>query len=1088
MINLILCKSLNKLLKKSGVLWLVLFSFATPVASSGQQVNPYYKIGTITNNYFFKNNIVPDQIAAINPAELPSESGCTYQWEGSLSPVFNSLITLPGSSTGATYTFTAPLSQTTYFRRKTTNTTIGLNVTSNIIKLTVVSPNWEDISFIREHDVITTGVSANYDVIDQLTVGQKLQTTTYIDGLGRPVEKVSRETATPTSGNLWGDAVQFFQYDVKGRQPKQYLPYTIQYTTSSGTESGRYKTAPVADQASYYNASYSETLPYSNITFYNDPFNRAFKINTPGSSWQNNPNQTDYDLNGANEHVKIWDVDYISGDAPINTGEYSANSLSKTIRTDESGNQVIEYANNSGQIVLTKMQIADAPSVSYSGWLCTYNVYDDFGLLRFVLQPKAVSYLNSNGWTFAGTSGQQVLDELCFRYDYDDKGRCVSKKAPGAAPLKMIYDSRDRVVFMQDGNQANKYSGSGYSEWTVNIYDDLDRVTITALYKTNKNGSQLQQDVDNATVSSSVTLTTPGDAINDLVVDTRDGSITNYKARNSISFVSDDGGSFATTAGDSFTAEIDQNASQPQTTITVTTFKNPIPASSLNNAGITTILQYQFYDNYSFTGAANFDNTSTNTAAYSTSDANVFSIAVSKRALSLSTGSMLRVLGTNTFLSKTNFYDEKGRLIQTNAANIKDGQDVTTFQYHFDGRLLSVDEKHSTAHSGYTNFRILTKNVFDKLGRITSIQKKYSSNAFKTIASYDYDDMGRLAVKHLDPGYTGSGKSELESLTYTYNIHNQITGINQDYARKRNGYNKWNNFFGLYLGYEDKENTFGNPLLDGHVSGALWNTQGDDAQRKYIFTYDHAGRLSNANYTERQKTSDSWDNSKMDFSVTGTNGNIAYDGNGNISNMLQRGVMPGISSPVDIDKLSYTYNNSRYAYTNKLFKVKDNTTQTSTNGTSGDFKDGTNGTNDDYAYDDNGNLILDNNKNVSSIAYNFLDKPETITIAGKGILRIVYDAAGNKLQKVFTPQNGGQSTTTTYINSFVYKEDAVQYINFEEGRLRVISPVSQSNGYDGLTIDGNNDLPNGKKGVYDYFIRDYQENVRMILTEENTLG
>ncbi len=38
---------------------------------------------------------------------------------------------------------------------------------------------------------------------------------------------------------------------------------------------------------------------------------------------------------------------------------------------------------------------------------------------------------------------------------------------------------------------------------------------------------------------------------------------------------------------------------------------------------------------------------------------------------------------------------------------------------------------------------------------------------------------------------------------------------------------------------------------------------------------------------------------------------------------------------------------------------------------------------------------------------------------------------------------------------------------------------------DALVIDGNMDLPEGKKGVYDYFIRDYQENVRMILSEES---
>ena len=66
----------------------------------------------------------------------------------------------------------------------------------------------------------------------------------------------------------------------------------------------------------------------------------------------------------------------------------------------------------------------------------------------------------------------------------------------------------------------------------------------------------------------------------------------------------------------------------------------------------------------------------------------------------------------------------------------------------------------------------------------------------------------------------------------------------------------------------------------------------------------------------------------------------------------------------------------------------------------------------------------------------------------------------------------------------MYQGDALQYINFEEGRIRVMQPVAQSNGYDALTVDGNLALPNSKEGVYDYYVRDYQENVRMILTEE----
>ncbi len=100
---------------------------------------------------------------------------------------------------------------------------------------------------------------------------------------------------------------------------------------------------------------------------------------------------------------------------------------------------------------------------------------------------------------------------------------------------------------------------------------------------------------------------------------------------------------------------------------------------------------------------------------------------------------------------------------------------------------------------------------------------------------------------------------------------------------------------------------------------------------------------------------------------------------------------------------------------------------------------------------------------------------------------------GSKLQKIFTPEGGGIATTTTYINEFIYQETSppsggagggLQYINFEEGRIRVMQAVNQNNGYDFSTLDGNLDLPNSKRGAYDFFIRDYLMNVRMILTEE----
>ena len=112
--------------------------------------------------------------------------------------------------------------------------------------------------------------------------------------------------------------------------------------------------------------------------------------------------------------------------------------------------------------------------------------------------------------------------------------------------------------------------------------------------------------------------------------------------------------------------------------------------------------------------------------------------------------------------------------------------------------------------------------------------------------------------------------------------------------------------------------------------------------------------------------------------------------------MFHKGVVIGNNTPVSVDNMQYYYAD----YSNKLRKVTDNGNAAAANGKLGDFKDGTN-TEDDYVYDDNGNLIIDLNKNAtnvtggittslgtSGIKYNFLDKPEEIHITGKGTNQI----------------------------------------------------------------------------------------------------
>ena len=1065
--------------RQATVQYLLFAAFALVVGVAQAQINwsPNYKIGTVDGVYNFSSAQTPSQLVYIYPAIQPSETGCTYQWEQSSSPLFTTYSNATGTSTGTSYSFTRALSQTTYFRRKVTKSGWGF-IYSNIIKISIVSANWEDINYIREHDILTTGITT-FAQVDALAIGQKLQTTTYLDGLGRSVEKVSRETATATSGT-WGDIVQFSQYDVYGRQPKQFLPYT---TTM---QPGKYKTTAPTEQTQYFTTKYSESSPYNSLTYDNSPLNRVTNVKESGINWAaSNGNSVLYDLNTAAENVQIWYVNYSRGGFPATAGAYPDNTLLRNKYTDVDGNQVIEYSDNAGKLILKKVQAIASPSVSHSGWICTYFVYDDFGLLRYQLQPEAVKYLDANGWVFTA----QVLNELCFQYDYDDKGRTIWKKAPGAQPLQMMYDARDRMVFTQDGNQA----ALSTPQWTANLYDDLDRPTLTTLYNTTETVLQLQTDITNAATNTTVSTTPPAKPITDLVVSNRDASISTYSAQNSITLA--DG--FSSGTNDAFTAQISATAATTPGTVTSTTYNNPITSANLGNASVCIILKYLFYDDYSFGNAKPFDNTFTNTNAYATSDLNVIPIAASKRTLSYPTGSLTRVLESTTFLAATDYYDEKGRHIQSQEENVKGGTDATTLQYHWDGRLLSTCHNHTAPGTDYIRFITLTKNIYDKIGRVTSIQKSVgANNPLKTVSSYDYDDMGRVKTKHLDPTYTAGGNAELESLNYSFNIHNQITGINKDYAKKTSGtYNKWGHFFGMYLGFDKTDGFFTRAELNGQVTGVLWNTQGDDAQRMYNYRYDNAGRLINAAFTEQQHPGDGFSNAKMDFSVTGTSGQITYDLNGNLLTMLQRGVQPGAAAPIAIDDLRYSY----AAQSNKLQSVTDAMTATTQNGLSGDFKDGSNGSNPDYVYDNNGNVVIDLNKNAkdlngvagaNGIHYNFLDKPDQIRIAGKGTIAITYSADGDKLQRTFTPETAGITVTTSYISQFVYRKtssgggDSLQYMSFEEGRVRVMQAVSQGDANNALMEDGNIDLPGGRRGAWDYFVMDYQQNVRMILTEE----
>lgn len=110
-----------------------------------------------------------------------------------------------------------------------------------------------------------------------------------------------------------------------------------------------------------------------------------------------------------------------------------------------------------------------------------------------------------------------------------------------------------------------------------------------------------------------------------------------------------------------------------------------------------------------------------------------------------------------------------------------------------------------------------------------------------------------------------------------------------------------------------------------------------------------------------------------------------------------------------------------------------------------------------YTYDTEGNLLTDPYKGLSTKYTNVLNKCDSITLTGTGLVTYTYDAGGNILRKN-TYNNGGTLTSSLdYIGGMVFSSGVISYMAMPEGRV----------------------LYNGTALVAEYIISDQQGNARM---------
>ncbi len=127
---------------------------------------------------------------------------------------------------------------------------------------------------IKSRSVLKTG-QTTISQVNALSGADVRRVFQYLDGLGRPIQ-----TNAVAQSPAAKDIISYQTYDVFGREPKQYMPYTY---TSNG---GLYRTGAAAEQLTFINTFGAGGYGYAETRFEASPLNRPAEQGAPGSTWR----------------------------------------------------------------------------------------------------------------------------------------------------------------------------------------------------------------------------------------------------------------------------------------------------------------------------------------------------------------------------------------------------------------------------------------------------------------------------------------------------------------------------------------------------------------------------------------------------------------------------------------------------------------------------------------------------------------------------------------------------------------------------------------------------------------------------------